>query len=187
MQKDYAKRINKQSRPKKWRWGPLILIFCMIGMGIVFLINKHHDVSLPSSWLAGMGALLKHKSIPDEKDKVVVKTPEPPVHFDFYNELPNMQLTSVKPMEKIPAKVETKKFTPGKFILEINRFSEEAIANQSRVSLLLLGCESEIVRVESSDGKIFQVQSIPYNSQAQAKKMQRRLQNQGIISNIKKT
>lgn len=187
MQKDYAKRINKYNPPKKRVLSVLILIFgLLLVIGIIFFIYKKQEIA-QSAWLNHISTLLKHKSFVNEKAKMVVKAPEPQVHFDFYNELPNMQLTSVQSMEKIPPKIETKKVTSSKFILEINRFNDEAAANQSRVSLLLLGCESEIIKVEAADGKTFQVQSIPYNSQAQAKKMQRKLQAQGIISSIKKT
>lgn len=173
MQKDYAKRTIKNSSPKKnkrtFEFIFLSVTILVIGFSYVLYKNKI--------------ALTQHFKNASANPTVSANRD---IHFDFYNELPNVQsLVKTTEEKNNPLVKDEKKDLKNKFVLQIGAFKDEATANQSRVSLLLLGCESEITKIANKDGTFYQLNSIPYSTLAKAKRMQKRLQSQGIISSLK--
>lgn len=69
------------------------------------------------------------------------------------------------------------------FILQLGEFNDQINASQLRLSLLLAGIETEIVKL--SEHK-YRVQSGPYANERQAKAAERRLNKKGFEGSIKK-
>jgi cell division protein FtsN len=95
MRKDYAKTVYKRPRPpRQWRKiivPAVLLVLLSVGLGSTFVYNKKHDSVMFNKIVA-----LTHKKSPAEKQKLAANKAAPqepaPVHFDFYDALPKMQM-----------------------------------------------------------------------------------------------
>ena len=203
MAKDYAKRVfttTRKSKKKRWRRELVIvplLFACLAGYGLF----KQRDVLFfaENSWFAHV-RMLAHKAQPAKstqlaKTKAVTQAPqEPTVHFDFYSELPNMQVTvpdvSSDTVVTRVTKVMTKTPLPAKaelaYTVQFGVFNDEVGADQLRLSLLLSGVEAEVIKFKIESGEMFRVQRGPFVNQAEAKKLQQQLQKKGIMGVLKK-
>jgi len=74
------------------------------------------------------------------------------------------------------------KKAPLQFILQLGEFSQQVNASQLRLSLLLAGIETEVIKLPEHK---FRVQQGPYASERQAKLAQNRLSRKGFESSIK--
>lgn len=130
----------------------------------------------------------RHKTIKDAahtaKNQVQVAQQDE-VHFDFYNELPKMQVNvpsvdnSKTTKTNAPALASSKKDA---YILRLAEFKNESSASQLRLSLLLAGIDVEIVK----KGEIYRVQQGVYPTLTQAKENQATLQKKGFESVLEK-
>lgn len=105
MDKDFSRKKLSVSRTAKSRWRLLVLILILVGgVGIFFLSSILHGPAFLASfysqarvWLVERKANLQHglaKKIEKPKTPLVSKhDAEPPIHFEFYSALPNMQVS----------------------------------------------------------------------------------------------
>jgi cell division protein FtsN len=114
MAKNYAKFVppkSRSSRKKQWRTEVVVAVFLLCGGAIAFgsflyveraqevMTSSDHSDSGPSVF-AKFIALIHHKKattvdpkLASNKKAAAASSDQPPgVHFDFYNELPNMQM-----------------------------------------------------------------------------------------------
>ncbi|MHB1948785.1 MAG: SPOR domain-containing protein [Gammaproteobacteria bacterium] len=205
MAKDYAKRVFTTTRkPKKKRLRielfviPVLFVMCIVGY--VAFKHKADWLVAETTWVSRLKTLMAHKP------KVIIKTAqaekmkpvspvEPDLHFDFYNDLPNMRVTlpeesaitsSPSVVAKAPDSGASATKKNSRYILQIGLFKDSVSASQLRLSLLLSGIEAEIIQINTNEGEIYRVQQGPFINQADAKKLQRQLQDKGIVSVIKK-
>lgn len=212
MSKDYAKRVFTTTRTRKKkprRIGlfilPIVLILSIIGGWAYY--NKSYFTGTDRSFLSSVKGLMIHKHYavnkPASLPKIKEQTDqEPKVHFDFYNELPNIQVTVPETADNAtPPKpvINKSQVTPAtaeasqepaqpttKYILKVGQYTDSATASQERLSLLLSGFEAEVVKINSEQGEVYQVQHGSFTSMSSAKKMQKKLEAKGIACEIKK-
>lgn len=226
MARDYAKhRLQpKQKRAENgWRKRLLfsVLMVCVVGI-IISGAYVYKNTVLDSSrqklatWVAQVKLLLSHK-----KTGTLLLAKSPPVHqakqepeirFNFYTELPNMQVTlpeteQAPGKQALPARQDllaaakkTESLLPGKefkknknsaedggqYILQMGVFKNETAAGQVRVSLLLAGFEADIVKSTDGNQILYRIQKGPYAMLSQVKEVQKQLQNKGVMGVIKK-
>jgi cell division protein FtsN len=212
MPKDYAKKMvtTKRRAIKKIPRLPVILTVFFVAFAIsmtTFWVYAHHGLKESFIiWIANGKSLFQHKNANTSKTaKAHLANQEEnnAVQFNFYTELPNMQvnpeivseskLTIRKPVVGLPrpialaqidnsiqaAMAEKKKV---QYFIQLGVFKDQIGASQLRLSLLLAGIEADIVEVATHS---YRVQQGPYQSTNQAKAMQRRLTNKGFESEIK--
>lgn len=220
MSKDYANknRLNKRRKlHRESRFVPLaIAIFAVVCFlsAVVYTVRVYHQTTFFSN--VSVASWFNHaKIMMSRKDKATAKTPSSQasaeneeIQFDFYTELPNMQVnlpqsaqlkTVSVPVHKSEEKMagqidqsiktvmtqqlakENKKQV-GRFIVELGEFKDQLNASQLRLSLLLAGIETEIIKIADRQ---YRVQQGPYQSERQAKSAQRKLDRKGFESSIK--
>jgi cell division protein FtsN len=198
MAKDYAKRVFTTSRSKKKRLRielviiPIFLILCVGG----WLFAHKEIFSSETTFLAQVKSIFSHKThkLASNKPNATVAPPqEEPLHFDFYNSLPTMKVT-VPPVavensvNSAPAKI-VKPHDPEAnphFIVQIGLFKELNEANQMRLSLLLSGCDADVVKINTKEGAQYRVQRGPFVTQAEAVKLQKEWEKKGVSATVKK-
>ncbi len=180
MPKDYAKNIFTHKHSVKRKDGRSLLfiriILSILLLGIVFYWFHLHQKNISfkekiSAWF------LKAQKTEDPKILPLQVThdstaKENTVRFDFYTELPKMPLAVKEPLPQ--------------YVLQLGVFKNQVSANQFRLSLLLAGVESEVVKIEAGDVSVYSVQRKGYTTERQAKLAQKRLQQKGIESVVKK-
>ncbi len=232
MPRDYAKYKPKQARQKPaaqgWQQRLLfiLIVLCLLGaalFGLYTYKNKAPDALHPSltTWLTELHSRFSHhKSEIAAKSSIPQQTPqEPEVRFNFYTELPQMQVTlpeteetppaaitkhalvSTQPaseQEKIisanqsqpthePSKPNNSAENKTQYVVQLGLFKNETAAGQTRVSLLLAGCEADTVAItdEATQTTLYRLQKGPYTTLSQAKTIMRQLQKKGIVGIIK--
>jgi len=226
MARDYAKyRLQPKQKQTEngWRNRLLlsILIGCVVGL-IIFGVYIYKNTPLESprqkfaTWVTQVKLFLSHKKT---GASLLTKSPpmrqakqEPEIRFNFYTELPNMQVT-LPETEQVPSKqalttkqnllAATTKTEPlfpakelkknkngaenaGQYILQMGVFKNETAAGQVRVSLLLAGFEADIVKSVDGNQTLYRIQKGPYMTLAQVKEVQKQLQSKGIMGLVKK-
>lgn len=190
MAKDYARYASKPQKPvKKNReldtFIILLIVLLIGGAGYWFYADKirpnlSHDKSL-GGLLSAVRLVFHHKTA---SSVLATKATTPPpgtsdeVHFDFYNQLPTMQVR-VTTSQAIGA---TQPSQPG-YVLQLALFNNLNEATQARISYLLAGTDANIVKVGTS----YRVQQGPYASASVAKVIQKKLHKKGIETVLKKT
>lgn len=205
MPKDYAKRTTKPTHPGRLRYWFAILLSLMIVSSGVYFIAKD------GVWQKKYFSFVKNNPVKVQKVSLAatnVPKPEPEVHYDFYTELPSMQVTQPQIAEKshptppplvtvVPktngtskllAEEVQKKLKPitsndlsAQYVLQIAAFKNEIAASEYRISLLLGGFDANIVKTDN-DPPIYRIQQGPYPSARIAKANQQRLLRKGIKS-----
>lgn len=211
MAKDYAKRAFTTTRTpqKKWRRIelfiiPVIVLGCLLGYWV--FAHKTEMMAENVTFLDRVTGLFKHKealanhSMEDIKAVSTIKKSDD-VHFDFYSELPNMQMSAFPEMaESAPSKIiipkpnihdpeasQTAKAKQAlKYIVRLGEFNDSVSASQHQLSLLLVGCDAEIVAIKTANKTLFRVQRGPFVEEAQAKQLQQRLLQKGVESTLVK-
>lgn len=187
---------------KKWRkkilFAAIIVIIAVGFLGIYFSKNQTANSMHQkfTSWIMDLRSHLSHKktntsqATQDSSFQQVKQEPE--IRFNFYTELPNMQVTlpegdktASTPLPNAKTDKNNTKETP-QYFLQLGVFKNESAAGQLRVSLLLAGCEADIVTSTEKDASIlYHVQKGPFATLSQAKEAQKKLQNKGIAGTIK--
>jgi cell division protein FtsN len=214
MAKDYARytvKSKKRLTEKGWYHRLLLIIFllCLVSamlLGWYAVKNKRLDFSKKNliDWVTQMKTLLSHKkvmSLPFTKTKPIKSAKqELEVQFDFYTELPKMQVTlpetekiASKPLimeyssTKDPRKKDlSNEHNEGQYVLQMGIFKSEPAARQMQISLLLTGFDAQIVKSMAANHAFYRIQQGPYPTIARAKIIQQQLQNKGIVSLVKK-
>lgn len=226
MARDYAKyrlQHKKKRAEKGWRNRLLlsVMVVCVVG-SIIFGVYVYKSAVLESprqklvTWVTQVKLFLGHKKT---RTSLLAKSPpvpqlkqEPEIRFNFYTELPNMQVT-LPETEQIPSKqalttkqdllaaaTKAESLFPAKelkknknsaedasqYILQIGVFKNETAAGQVRVSLLLAGFEADIVKVTDGNQTVYRIQKGPYATLAQVKEVQKQLQSKGMTGLVKK-
>lgn len=183
MAKDYARYANRPRQKKRSRELDvfivlLIVLFLLIGCywfytkkiapssSKFFVITKnffHHQTK---------NAALVKKPVPAEKPN------EPEVHFDFYNQLPTMQV-NVSAVNTAIATAPAATNQSGYF-LQLAMYDGLNQANEARISLLLAGADADVVRV----GNRYRIQQGPFKTLQDAKLVQKKLHKKGIESTV---
>lgn len=223
MARDYAKyRLPPKRKQAKNSWRNrllfAVLIVCVLGL-ILFGIYIYQNTPLESprqkfaTWVAQVKLHLGHKKtgtpLFTNSSPVRQAKQEPEIHFNFYTELPNRQVT-LPETEQILSKqalttkqdllatatktesaflvreLKKNKNSPGQYIVQMGVFKNETAAEQMRVSLLLAGFEVDIVKSTERDQTLYRIQKGPYITLAQVKEVQKQLQGKGIMGLVKK-
>ncbi len=220
MARDYAKRARQEQVKKGLNGNVLlfILIVCMAGIISIGIYVYQNVNESPQQKLDHLIAQIK-MYLHHEKTKTsilakthVVQQPKeaPEVRFNFYTELPNMQvkLPEVEQMSgdkqisavrqevlaktKAPPLVEELKKEKdnatgaGQYILQLGLFKNETAAGQARISLLLTGCEAQVVQTTEGTQTLYRIQTGPYATLTQVKVAQKQLQRKGTLGLVKK-
>lgn len=201
MAKDYAKYASIKRAPENKKGGHLFLagiLFLVIAVMSVFGFYAYR-LHMEGSPISAATVLAKLKNVVSHKHKneitvatastQVVKA-EQEVHFDFYDELPNMQVKvapeddaakhSVVPVKSAPTST-TQEAKSG-YIVRIRMLTSENEASEMRISLLLNGTDATIIKGD----KGYSLQQGPYTTLSQAKKAQKQLQTKGIDCSVEK-
>jgi cell division protein FtsN len=218
MARDYAKY---KPRPKKrlteTGWHKRLLFSTVIAfIAGILLLGVYSDKNYApvssqqtvASWVNQIKSHLSHKKTSAasaiKTSPVQQARQEPEVRFNFYKELPDMQVTlsaieetSHKGMLTAPQHpqaviAKTKSMqnknsidTSERYILQMGVFKNETAAGQARVSLLLAGFEADIVKSTDEDQSLYRIQTGPYATLAQAKDAQKQLRSKGIVGLVK--
>ena len=212
MPRDYAKyKVVKRSPKKKWRRAGSIfaiaMVLCFVGGGYgVYRYQKHDLVANTQEMSIVWGEVVakfhrkKARSLAVTKNKTESQQDEG-VHFNFYTELPNMQVSPAavdenpapKPLikeainddaDQEPAVINGNN---SQYTLQMGVFSDVNTASQSRLSLLLGGFESEIIKTTENGSSFYIVQQGPFADINHAKMAQKKLMSKGVESTVKKT
>lgn len=171
MAKDYAKYSIKKHKPNKEN-RQRILFFIILALTIItttyscIYIKKHHP-----RWVATIQNFYHPKPAIKSVNKLAEEQED--IHFDFYNDLPNMQLASPHGKVIIQEK-------PENYTIKIAEFQNQNEASQMRLSLLLDGIKAEIVK----RGEKYRIQQGNFTDLAQAKSSQKVLEKLGVKSVI---
>ncbi len=183
MEKDYAKYPysgNREFIVRGWRGRLLfvvILLLLMMGLGSGFYLWKKHQNSFVT-WASGIKSSFFHKN---EKPilSAGIKNEESQnseVQFHFYTELPNMQLARSDSGNTHASK---KSNIKSQYVIQIGKFDNEKEASEVRISLLLVGFETKVVKSKTNNGEIFLLQQGPFTNHTDAKKILARLKHIG--------
>ncbi len=191
MRKDYARNDftqgGKSARKKRYVELLLVILLCVLVGGIFY---AGYSATHPewqekmAVWTTHIQSFFGHKRAEEIKGKKLKGTAQieydNEVRFDFYSELPKMQMDT-------PPVVNTeqdKESTPAKqYTLRIGEFTDLARAGEVRISLLLAGVDAEVVTVRQDGKNVYRVQQ-SYDTAAQAQAKQKRLQKKGIESTV---
>jgi cell division protein FtsN len=202
MARDYAKYRSKKSiSDKKNRYPEVVIIIFLLTVIVVsgywVYIHKLRGAFSPNSQathaVANLQSFFHRDKLAKNQRELAHAEPVAPkqeeVKFNFYDELPNMQVTvSTASEEKNPATVThvdanaVKKVENAAYILHLGNFKDSSAAAEMRISLLLVGIDAEIIKV--GDG--YQLRQGNYATLARAKDSQKKLQMKGIDSTIVK-
>jgi cell division protein FtsN len=201
MARDYAKQRVLQPVKRKTHWGALAIFLGVCVVIIAAVIGMNHLRKNPNNFFASLESSFKHKPKAakiENSDKTVQKNSEDDVHFEFYSELQNNQIHSEPAVsaenvvEKPPVQLTTsaesaKKNLPAdQYFLQVAVFNDAKSASQSRVSLLLAGFQSQVIKIQQEGQTVYAVQQGPFATLTSAKAAQKKLQNKGFVSEIKK-
>lgn len=217
MRKDYAKK-NMFAQKRKLRKEPPRLSVLLTVFFVAFVVSvtgywiyAHHGFRDGSiAWIASAKSLfIKHKTEPVKVTKQQDSNPNDNVRFDFYTELPKMQVnnsavvdkkSSILPklVENLPRPVELTEIDNSiqsviaakkahakqlmQYTLQLGIFKDQLSASQLRLSLLLAGIDADVVKLQNNT---YRVQKGTYNSESQAKSIQRQINKKGFDSEIK--
>lgn len=195
MRKDYARYSarSKHSLESGWVKRLLLVIFIIFVLGLPsygFYFYKTHSFQLFTLWIAKAKGFFHHEKSDANNGFVKKETPltatDPEIHFDFYTELsaaPLMKPVKEKSMNKNQLEVISiqQKSTSIPYIVQLGLFKNESEANKLRLSMLLEGVESEIIKTQAG---YYRLQQGPYPTLADAEKTQSSLKNKGIVSLI---
>lgn len=201
MAKDYAKRNYNLKPPKKNLWRvhvalAIVVILACAGYWtytnrIYSVFAESQNVSVFFTKIIAMFPPKKSEPVREVQKKINTVHSEPKVHFDFYTELPNMQVrapmvdeTKRTAMPSL-ATVSPTQTLPKGYIIQLGVFKDATSASELRFSLLLSGCEADVVKVKTKEGERYQVQRGPFVNVTEAKRLQLQLQKKGIEGVVK--
>ncbi|HSW94250.1 MAG TPA: SPOR domain-containing protein [Gammaproteobacteria bacterium] len=202
MPKDYAKKMisarRRQHQKERSVLHAALAMIVALGLIIVavyafhayrqsrFFSNEH-----VAGWVTRATAMVSRKDKTAAKTgKLQVTSPADDIQFDFYTELPNVQVnlpetTELKPAPATaaaPATTTAPRKQAVQYVVLVGEFKDPVSASQLRLSLLLAGVPTDIVKTPEHT---FRVQQGPWPSQKQAKSAQRQLSKKGFEGSIR--
>lgn len=221
MPKDYAKKMisarrrqHQKDRSVLHAAVAVIVAFCLIAV-LVYALHVYRQSGFFSKmhvagWVDSAKAMVSRKgNVSARKVKSPPASPMDDIQFDFYTELPNVQVnlpetTELKPapmaaparqlgnsimqvddsikMAMAKKAVNTLPKQVVQYVVEVGEFKDPVSASQLRLSLLLAGVETEIVKTPAHT---YRVQQGPWSSQRQAKSARERLSKKGFEGSVK--
>jgi len=221
MPKDYAKKMISARRHKPEKKPGLVPViaavlagFCLIGV-MVYAIHAWSQSAFFSkehvaAWVHSAKAMVSHKAKSTVKmEKSQIPQPAEEIQFDFYTELPNMQVNLPESATMKPLSIAATAPKPGnriiqiddsikavmarqagntvskqvlQFVVQLGEFKDPVSASQLRLSLLLAGVETVIVKTPEHT---YRVQQGPWSSEHQAKSALRMLGKKGFEGSVK--
>lgn len=204
MAKDYAKyssKSNKSLATSGWRKRLLIVIMLLLLVSAIIggiVVYKKYSDKLPiqtiSRWVTHVKSVMVRKKARDEQSPQAadndMANSEPEIKFNFYNELPNMQVTlPEKETEKVePPIVKPQKVVKplNQYVVQLGAYESESAASQVRVSLLLSGIEVDIVEEMSDNKPVYRIQQGPFSNNKEAGNALKKLKSKGVDGIVKK-
>ncbi|MCP5314670.1 MAG: SPOR domain-containing protein [Chromatiaceae bacterium] len=181
MPRDYKHRAHKKPQKKPlpgWLWLLTGLLLGGMIVGLVWLKGQSLDAG--GDWVGA-----KPDRPPQGKAAAakVVETPPPPKpRFDFYSELPKMEV--VVPDEEIDRPARAPERSPAVaevYLLQVGSFRRAQDADRLKAQLALLGFEAEVVRAQlNPQDARYRVRSGPYAGTQALNSARRRLADNGF-------
>ena len=206
MTRDYGKQKVKRPRHINKFYLALFIGACV---GMLFftlyrnVVHKHELVFsmvksvlktktteyFPALFAKSHPAVAKKSAVAEESAK--------PVHFDFYDDLPKLQVELSQPSNKAPTLTPAappkvalvSKAAPElgeSYLLEIAEFRNFSMASRYRMALSSAGIKAEIAKIRTPNEYLYRVQQGPYLNTQQLQFAQRQLQRRGITCVIRK-
>lgn len=200
MTKDYAKRVymaNQKPKPSRLKKIWLIVTLVLVALFIGYLFYAKYKK--PDELL-----LAKISAEANAVQAEVKALEQQAVHFEFYDQLPNMQvkIAEEQPIETplpavkatVPAAttasaIAAKPAAAAKsaYVVELGLFPDSSSAGELRLSLLLSGIETEVSKIKDNGKVIYRVMQGPFVSLSEAKASQQKLRRKGFESEIRTT
>jgi len=193
MRKDYAKKTSrgKKVRQKKsavyssWRYFLVILICCVVGVfgyGFYYLQqSKKSFADILPIWLQHKHQTPSTKKLNDQTVQAD-NSAKNSIKFDFYDALPSGQsILNVTPAKSISAPAPAEN---SGYFLTFGEFSQREEAARVRLSLLLNGVDSKIIKIKNADQVIWRLQKGPFSNKKTATRALARLKQKGIESHL---
>ena len=184
--------MAKRRRSKKSRSNPASgFVWMIFGLSIglvvaasVYIADRWElpiDDAAPSTAGAATQVIIVE---PDAEPVVEVAPeaePQPAMHFDFYNVLPEFEVViPAVESEARPDREAVSVGEPGSYVLQAGSFREVADAERMRASLALLGMESRLQRVSIDDDVYHRVRIGPTSDLNELNRYRRQLWNAEI-------
>jgi cell division septation protein DedD len=210
MAKDYAKAMFKTGRMRKQQSSRRILlwifaIFLILASFVGYLYEAHWlNKGNMQTLLANIKTAFHHPKPPvNEIKSESLVSQDAPIHFDFYTELPSMQVTLPVTQNEvnkaapppIPAAVVSTPASPPSpkreksdntppaaehYIVQVGAYKNDSTASEVRISILLAGFDAKVVKTIKNNQMIYRIQQGPYSNLAEAKNAQKNLQAKGF-------
>lgn len=210
MAKDYAKYSNQPKHSlvtHGWRKRLLVVILLILLLGTIgsgFVVYKKYADKIPvqtvKHWVTHIKSVMiknnaTQPSIHHAND-IQTANAEPEIKFNFYNELPNMQVSLPDKEKKEPIinkKLEepktivtdAPKMTHG-YVVQLGAYESQGAASQVRVSLLLSGIEVDVVEDTTDNQPVYRIQQGPFASVSEANAALKKLKKKGVDGIVKK-
>lgn len=175
MARDYAHRSRgKQAKKQKgFPWIALVLLVIMIVLVVVGWIYLRRTVQSHkiSTEQAGAAVVTAAKAVPEEPKKVT----EPSIKFDFYQQLPKLQVP-VSDANSDAAAVQRP------YLIQLASLNDEVSARDFQEQLLEKGVTTHVTPVVQGSRTIYRVQQGPFADQTTAQAAHDQLQAKNISS-----
>lgn len=211
MRRDFTRKsvaARRVARQRKWirrisvltaaitlaATGTSLLYYYQGGIALAF----HEQSSGFQAWLAKHHENLNEQML---KVKQMAANKEPPaIHFEFYDELSNLQVANPKPeivtlstaapLPQAIAVVDAKQFEAefskqikaNNFIVQVAMFKNLQSAQKLSKDLLSSGLSAKVITLGSAEKPLYRVQLGPFEDKMQAALSQKQLQKKGLNS-----
>ncbi len=201
---------SKRSLEQGWLRRFLFVIFILFLLGMVsyrYYFYKMQAISQPfHEWVTTAKSFFhqtKPLSMPTNNlinNELKPAEADPEIHFDFYTELSAMPVMTPAKMKNVNVNHSTninninninksqlavisvqQKSTVNGYIVQLGLFKNASEVNKLRLSILLEGVESQIIKTNKG---FYRLQQGPFSTLAYAEEAQNKLKNKGIISLI---
>lgn len=184
------RRSKRKSHTQPVRFAVSLIVLLLIFLCVIFYFHKR--ITSFFSKKTHVTTVKHHPSVAKSAENTPPSQPiHPPIHFEFYDSLPAMQVTppthtdTQASSEKIAKTVENPFMHPH-YTLQIGVFNDEIAASQMQISLLLTGLDPIIVTKNEGSATQYLLQQGSFETFKAARTTQRLLQKKGILSTIQK-
>lgn len=181
MPRDYKHRAQRKPQRKPlpgWLWLLTGLLLGGFVVGLVWL--RGESVQTGGDWIGA-----RPESLPQGRPAPARVEPQPVApkpRFDFYNELPNMEvLVPDEELDREPtAAPAAAAAAEARYLLQVGSFRRAADADRLKAQLALLGFEARVETARVDGGELrYRVRSGPYQGREEVNRVRRRLAENG--------
>lgn len=181
MPRDYKHRAQRKPQKKPlpgWLWLLTGLLLGGFIVGLVWL--RGESVQTGGDWVGA-----RPENPPQGRPAPARAEPEraaPKPRFDFYNELPNMEvLVPDEELDREPAAAAAASAAPdARYLLQVGSFRRAADADRLKAQLALLGFEARVETARVEGGELrYRVRSGPYQGREAVNRARHRLAENG--------